>query len=216
MTIEQDEAWVAQARARIAAGQSWERNADEIASALFIQRIKDASESARPLNCPFCERARPLERLPGSLAAATPPLYCPVCLGVWATGSALIGGFGDAASDMPALRAPRSPRICRFCREAIPSEGDCRRCGRSLPSLLCPSCRQPMQRFRLGGVDLDACDPCRGTWFDAGEVATVYGIASRSTEPASSVAAADAAQESGNPRLAMALDIAFLLLRFLT
>ena len=33
-----------------------------------------------------------------------------------------------------------------------------------------------MQRFKRDGVTLDTCGPCRGVWFDVGELGRVYGL----------------------------------------
>lgn len=36
---------------------------------------------------------------------------------------------------------------------------------------MCPVCNQPLVIFELGGVEIDLCVECGGTWLDAGELA---------------------------------------------
>lgn len=36
---------------------------------------------------------------------------------------------------------------------------------------MCPVCNEPLVVFELGGVEIDRCVECGGTWLDAGELA---------------------------------------------
>jgi len=42
---------------------------------------------------------------------------------------------------------------------------------------MCPVCREPMIAFELGGVEIDRCPRCAGTWLDAGELETLTELA---------------------------------------
>jgi hypothetical protein len=61
-----------------------------------------------------------------------------------------------------------------------------------------------------GPVHLDACEPCRGTWFDVGELAALFGL-SEPYRPAAG-AMAMGADEATVPHWQVALDVVFALL----
>ncbi|MGK2965957.1 MAG: zf-TFIIB domain-containing protein [Tepidiformaceae bacterium] len=102
--------------------------------------------------------------------------YCPRCFGFWAAKDALSRGVHDEGSDHPATLAAQAPVRCRSCFGRLKDDGTCRKCGQSLPEYRCPACSAPMQRHREGGITLDHCGPCSGTWFDTGEVRAMYGL----------------------------------------
>jgi Zn-finger nucleic acid-binding protein len=40
--------------------------------------------------------------------------------------------------------------------------------------MLCPVCHDLLVIVECEGIELDACVACRGLWFDAGELATLF------------------------------------------
>lgn len=42
---------------------------------------------------------------------------------------------------------------------------------------MCPVCDRPMVSYQHGGVEIDHCVNCRGTWLDAGELETLTELA---------------------------------------
>ena len=63
-----------------------------------------------------------------------------------------------------------------------------------------------MERFEKSGVSLDQCAPCRGTWFDVGEITAVYQL-----KPVQGLAASTVEETSAEDDvngLLFALDIA--------
>lgn len=177
LNLEQDEAWLAQARARVAAGAEWERTPEEIEAA--AKAIREARKNAPPgaMCCPYCDIHPPLQVYPRyEMVTQTPLRFCPSCFGFWAAGDSLSAGIADPYDDHPALRVAPAPRRCRACNGHLGSEGICVKCKRELPRLNCPACRTPMERFEMQGITLDHCDPCDGVWFDTGEIAAVFGV----------------------------------------
>lgn len=41
---------------------------------------------------------------------------------------------------------------------------------RELHYMKCPKCGMDLNHFEFHGIELDRCDACGGTWFDAGEI----------------------------------------------
>ncbi|MEX1104373.1 MAG: zf-TFIIB domain-containing protein, partial [Dehalococcoidia bacterium] len=173
-----DARWLAEARARVAAGGPWKRTPAEIERA--VHTVRDSRRAAAPaaLSCPFCEHHPPLADFRRYESVTFTPLrYCPNCYGFWATGDSLARGVGDPGTDHPALRAGQAPRRCRVCNGHLKPSGDCTKCERALPPTRCPACRTPMTRFEQKGITVDGCDTCHGTWFDMGEIAAVFQVA---------------------------------------
>lgn len=108
------------------------------------------------------------------LLSMDPFLYCKACYGFWAVGDAVTGGVADEGFDHPALRAVPAPRRCRECMGYLKPDNVCARCGKAPALLNCPNCAKPMERFQEHGIYLDQCVPCRGTWFDTGEIGAIY------------------------------------------
>jgi len=137
-----------------------------------------AGPATRRLTCPACEEAPGLEVFRRyELLTAEPLRYCPRCYGFWAAGDALARGVADPGSaGHPAVLAARAPLRCRACLGHLDANETCRKCGKRLPRYACPSCGKEMERRTEGGVALDACSACRGTWFDVGELSSVYGL----------------------------------------
>jgi Zn-finger nucleic acid-binding protein len=170
-----DDEWVAAARARVAAGANWERPADDVFASL---RASAAARQAPPAGprCPYCKEHPALRKFPASdLITAEPVMFCPRCYGVWVTGDALAGGM-VVTMDNHALTAIRAQPRCRACGGHLRDDESCVKCGEKLPPLNCPQCSKQMERFEQGGVKLDQCKACRGTWFDIGEFAAVYAL----------------------------------------
>lgn len=168
-----DERWLAAARARAAAG-SWERHSDEIFAELRRQAAERPPAPPGP-PCPYCTDHPELVTFRRyELQTIDPLRFCGRCFGFWAVGDSLSRGFADPASGHPALEQAQAPRRCRACNGRLKSDNTCRSCGQALPTLDCPECGQPMERFEKRGVWLDQCAPCRGTWFDIGEIVAVY------------------------------------------
>lgn len=133
---------------------------------------------AGQLTCPFCEQRRPLQVFPRYEAISHDPLrFCPACYGFWAQGDALVNGAADGDDEHPALHAALAPRRCRACLGFLDDSEACRKCGQRLPLLRCPSCGEQMQRTRQKGIAVDMCAPCRGIWFDVGELGRICEVA---------------------------------------
>lgn len=127
--------------------------------------------------CPACEGQPPLAVFRRyELVTVEPLWHCERCLGFWAAGDSLSRGVADPGSGHVAVLAAQAPPRCRSCFGRLNPEGACRKCGKTLPRYDCPACCAAMARRQEGGVTLDACAVCRGTWFDTGEIAAVYGL----------------------------------------
>jgi Zn-finger nucleic acid-binding protein len=178
MTVLADDAWVVAARARAQRG-NWERDSDTIFKELRKQaEVIQASLPALPA-CPFCASHPPMMKFPRhELLTMDPFLYCGTCYGFWAVGDAISRGVADRGFDHPALRAIPAPRRCKECMGHLKPDNVCAKCGKEPAVLGCPNCSQPMQRFIEKGIHLDQCAPCRGTWFDTGEISAVYDLES--------------------------------------
>lgn len=174
MTISSDERWLADARARAAAGR-WEREAETVFSELRRQaEARVASQPPEP-RCPACPGHPSMRAFPRyELISSDPFLYCPVCYGFWAVGDALARGVADAGFVHPALEAVPAPRRCKKCFGHLKPDNVCAKCGEAPDLLPCPLCSKPMERFERESMQLDECAPCRGTWFDTGEIARVF------------------------------------------
>jgi len=169
-----DDQWVAAARARAASGE-WERPAEVILAELRQQAAaKTASQPPLP-PCPACAEHPAMLKLPRyELLTQDPLLYCGACYGFWAVGDSLARGVADPGYIHPALETTTAPRRCRTCFGHLKPDDTCAKCGGRSPELNCPACGAPMERFDQGGVRLDQCAPCRGTWFDTGEIVAAY------------------------------------------
>lgn len=182
-----DEQWIADARTRAAAGSGWEREWDGIAAELTL---KDAVKGAprTDLACPYCSAHPPLEKVRRFDVFSTEPLLrCPACYGFWAKGDALSTGVRDQYDEHPSFYAVRAPARCRTCHGRLRDDESCVNCGEKLALLNCPSCGKQMERWKKGSLKLDSCPACAGTWFDVGEIATVYGLTPPQSFPASLV-----------------------------
>jgi Zn-finger nucleic acid-binding protein len=42
---------------------------------------------------------------------------------------------------------------------------------------MCPECGEPLVAFELGGVEIDRCIACGGTWLDEGEIELIAKLA---------------------------------------
>lgn len=136
-----------------------------------------ADGQATGAGCPACEGRPALEVFRRyELITVEPLRYCPRCHGFWAAGDSLARGVADAGVDHSAVLAAQAPARCRSCFGRLTEDEVCRKCGKRLPLYDCPACGHQMERRKEGAVTLDACAPCRGTWFDVGEVAAVYGL----------------------------------------
>lgn len=175
MTVSADEQWIAQARDRYARSGNWERNAEEIEAALRAQAAELEANRPEMPRCPACATHPEMRTFPRrELLTIDPLMYCGFCYGFWSVGDALSRGVRDAGYNHPAIEAVQGPRRCRACLGHLNDDDICRKCGLALPVLACPECAKPMERFERDGVRLDKCEPCHGTWFDVGEIVTVY------------------------------------------
>jgi len=172
MTVK-DEEWLSQARMRAQRGD-WERDPEEIYRELRAQ----AKTMPRPADgppCPYCTDHSSMQKFQRYELQTVDPLYCcPRCFGFWAVGDSLSRGVADPTRGHPALAQAQAPKRCRACYGRLKPDGACRKCGEKLPTLNCPECSNPMERFEKSGVTLDQCTPCRGVWFDIGEISAVY------------------------------------------
>jgi Zn-finger nucleic acid-binding protein len=217
-----DAQWLAQARARVAAGGPWERTPDQIERAAHAVRDSRPAPSTTPLACPYCDDHPPLETLRRyELVTHTPLRFCPGCYGFWAAGDSLARGVADSRTNHPALRAAQAPRRCRACNRHLKPDGLCAKCHQLVPPTNCPECHKPMDRFEQNGISVDACAACRGTWFDMGEITAIFGI-SQPVDLGRLAVASEAArteiEDDIDERLGpwmTALNIALTLFRFL-
>ena len=174
MSLAADERWLADARARAASGE-WERDADAIFAELKRQAGENATAIPPEPGCPSCATHPAMRAFPRyELVSVDPFLYCGACYGFWAEGDALSRGVSDPGFAHPALEAAPAPRRCKACFGHLKPDNVCAKCGETPPLLGCPRCSAEMERFENGGVLLDQCAACRGTWFDTGEIARVY------------------------------------------
>ena len=127
--------------------------------------------------CPVCEGGPLLEALRHYESFAPQHLHwCGRCHGVWGTRAALSYAQSSPRSGHPALSAAMVSPHCRACKAPGPTSDACRACGEPPRRLGCPQCARPMSLAPLGGVQADVCGACHGVWFDAGEIAAVYGL----------------------------------------
>jgi Zn-finger nucleic acid-binding protein len=205
-TADADARWLAQARARVAAGAPWERSPDEIERAAHAVRDGRRAAPQSTLACPYCDHHPPLETFRRyELVTHIPLRFCPNCYGFWAAGDSLARGVADPYDDHPALRSVQAPRRCRVCSGHLKPNGDCTTCKRALPAANCPSCGRPMSRFTRKGITVDGCAPCKGTWFDMGEITAIFEVAPPQGLAASTVD--EHATDDDPPAWLMALDI---------
>lgn len=148
--------------------------------------------------CPACEgRPRLAVFRRYELVTVEPLWHCEHCLGFWAAGDSLARGVADPGSGHAAVHAARAPARCRSCFGRLTPEGVCRKCGKTLPRYDCPACGAAMERRQEGGITLDACPTCRGTWFDTGEIALVYGLTPAPTAMTKVYGELEPVEESG-------------------
>lgn len=200
-----DEEWVAQARRRVAHGESWDAG-----SALDLMALgNEPRQPKQPaLLCPFCEPHPPLEEVrPFESTTVTPLMRCRSCCGLWAAGDALTSGVRVTTDDDPAFFAVPAPARCRACGGWLRDNETCVKCHKSLPRLNCPRCGKEMQRARQQGVTLDTCEACDGAWFDVGEIGQVFGLKPTASLAASYVEQQHGMEEDPPPAWALALDI---------
>ena len=205
MRRQSDDEWLSAARARYTAeGAAWDVHPD------FSPAPEPAPGApASTLRCPYC--AEPSLLTPAR-TYTTPDglLLCPRCYGIWVRADVLAVGLQIEEDSPPAFTALCVAPRCRACFGHLDETETCRKCGKKLPSLACPACAKPMTRFKQAGVTLDRCDTCKGTWFDTGEIAAVYGV-----EPAHELAdtVSGMTPQRGQPSiLGLGLDVGFRIL----
>lgn len=176
VTTTADDRWVADARARAGAGR-WERDADQIFAELRKQAVELQPTAPALPGCPACPTHPAMLNFPRHELITTDPfLYCQACYGFWAVGDALSRGVSDPGYIHPALESAPAPRRCKECFGHLKPNNECAKCGKSPALLNCPLCSKPMDRSVEKGISLDHCGPCRGTWFDTGEIVATHGL----------------------------------------
>jgi Zn-finger nucleic acid-binding protein len=186
VAISADDRWIADARARAAAG-GWERDSEAIFEDLRRQARATPTQEVYP-DCPFCADHPRLLKFPRhELQSATPLLFCGTCHGFWAVGDAISRGVSDPGNFHPALATGPAPRRCRGCFGHLKPDNTCAKCGAELPKLSCPVCKETMERAEFKGVTIDQCGPCMGVWFDMGEIAAAFELGSQQGLAASTV-----------------------------
>jgi Zn-finger nucleic acid-binding protein len=125
------------------------------------------------LVCPVCvERSvlRPLD-LQGSLRV---PLHrCDTCHGVWTDAETAAIAADHYHESHYATRPGHGRQGCRGCgRHFTKLEHECPTC-RANQQLRCLSCGKGMRLIEIASVTLDVCVPCRGVWFDRGELGLI-------------------------------------------
>jgi Zn-finger nucleic acid-binding protein len=125
------------------------------------------------LLCPVCvERSvlRPLD-LQGSLRV---PLHrCDSCHGVWTDAETAAVAAEHYHESHYATRPGHGRQSCRGCgRHLAKLEHECPNCE-TCQVLPCLSCGRGMRLVETAGVTLDVCVPCRGVWFDRGELGLI-------------------------------------------
>jgi len=200
-----DDQWVAAARAR-AAGGAWERDPGDIFAGLRREVAERPPVPGQP-GCPYCPDHPEMAILRRyELQTIDPLRFCSRCYGFWAVGDSLARGVADPGFVHPALEQVPAPLRCRSCHGRLKPDYTCRGCGKQLPTLGCPGCDRPMERFEKGGILLDQCGPCGGTWFDVGEIVAVYNLAPVQGLAASTVD--EHGHEDEPPPWAIALNVA--------
>lgn len=178
-----DEEWLQEVRGRVARGEDWEGPLDQ---APFAVPVLPRPADVTVLTCPYCTERQALEIFRRyEVASLEPLLHCPRCYGFWAKGDALAHGVADVRDEHRALYARPAAARCRACAGRLDENETCRQCGTKLPRLNCPACGLVMDRGTLRKVTVDTCHPCKGVWFDVGELAVAFGL-----EPPQSMAMA--------------------------
>ncbi len=204
-----DEAWLREARQRAAAGQ-WERAPGAVFDALAAAPRAEPAGAAGfgAPRCPVCEGRPPLEPYRRHGATVPDPIWlCERCHGAWLTAAVLATGF-SSREHLPTGLVPPGELPCPACGTAIAPPGPCPSCPPAT-TRPCPACDVPLAHLELAGVQLDSCDRCRGTWFDLGELAQVYGL----DHPAATPSERPSSSRPGAPSpWFIALEVAFQLL----
>jgi Zn-finger nucleic acid-binding protein len=180
-----DEEWIAEARRQLTADGNW-----SIPMTPAAKPSAPAGGDVTPPGpiCPICADRRPLAVFARrDIVTAEPLRYCERCYGFWAAGDALSGPVASPDDEREPLYARPFPARCATCGKRVYDGIRCRRCAIDLPRLHCPACGNEMERFTSEGVTLDSCAPCKGTWFDVGELGQLNHL-TRPEPPASGVA----------------------------
>lgn len=170
-----DDEWVSRLRERYAGGGMAAVENDPVYDDVAGEDEQPGTGAAVIPHCPACEARPPLAPLAGETSTWDGLLHCPVCYGFWASDQVVAAGLAGAV-DHPAAHALEGPRRCRACFGHLKPDGNCAKCGKSRPALVCPACSATMAPFANGPVALDRCGACRWTWFDTGEVRRLYGL----------------------------------------
>jgi Zn-finger nucleic acid-binding protein len=108
--------------------------------------------------------------------------HCTRCGGVWFEEGEVEELARHRRETLLAHMGTRDPvRVapCHQCRAPLSRTAvHCDACGRP-NELPCPRCEEPMRRVECGRLVLDACERCRGVWFDHEELEYVWRISVR-------------------------------------
>lgn len=125
------------------------------------------------LLCPVCPEHPPLRPLDLQRGLRVPLRRCDDCHGVWADAETAAIAADHYHESHYVTRPGHGRQRCRHCAAwfAEPKQ-ECPKCGAG-QALACVGCSKPMRLVEVEGVTLDVCVPCRGVWFDRGELGLV-------------------------------------------
>lgn len=102
---------------------------------------------------------------------------CPRCGGVWFEAGELARTQAvgrDVAWPLIAPPTRAGPALCHACGTPVNRDAPaCAACGHT-QQLGCPRCAHDMRVLLKDGLRLDACDGCRGVWFDRHELIRIW------------------------------------------
>ena len=145
----------------------------------LVDRRPPAGENERRLPCPVCigtvmQKLAPVPGQPLVLDA------CKRCGGGWFDAgevAALRRARPDALWAKIALQPDAFRMKCHRCQAAFErNKPNCPACGWE-NVLSCPACRNRLTSVERDGLRLDACQRCRGVWFDNTELASIWNSA---------------------------------------
>ncbi len=132
-------------------------------------------ERSPRLPCPLC-LGPAMDKVKFGPGAALEIDRCARCGGIWLDHGevqalrALPKGNLAGTAEVPGVRQGR----CHSCHAPLDRAAtQCAVCGRS-NLLECPRCDRPMLVQQAGGLRLDLCPTCKGTWFDHHELAAIW------------------------------------------
>jgi Zn-finger nucleic acid-binding protein len=126
-----------------------------------------------PLVCPVCVERPPLRPLDLQGELRVPLRRCDTCHGVWTDAETAAVAAEHYHESHYATRPGHGRQRCRGCSVFFTEPTrECPSC-KARQELPCLSCGKGMRLVEVAGVTLDVCVPCRGVWFDRGELGLI-------------------------------------------